>query len=91
MALWKLDRVDSTRKRRRRTAPKTGGGTEQEQAHLLSAEDEARSMGGLQELFEGEYGFEEVSARLLIRLFQRCPEDSGQGLMLKVSRDTMIR
>lgn len=47
MALWKLDRVDSKRKRRRKgsAAGSTGnasGGTD------------------LQDMFEGEYGFEEV-------------------------------
>ena len=45
MALWKLDRADTTRRRKRK-----GKG---DQSH--------RSLTGLQGLFEGEYGFEEVS------------------------------
>lgn len=48
MALWKLDRADSTRRRRRK------GGTSS-----LGEGDGVR--GGLQDMFYGEYGFEEVS------------------------------
>jgi hypothetical protein len=44
MALWKLDRADTTRRRRKRK-----GDQRNEKAT------------GLQGLFEGEYGFEEVS------------------------------
>jgi alkylated DNA repair protein alkB family protein 7 len=44
MALWKLDRADTTRRRRKRK-----GDLNQQTAT------------GLQGLFEGEYGFEEVS------------------------------
>lgn len=47
MGLWKLDRADSTRKRRRKTATKP--------------ENDGQAVAGLQDLFEGEYGFEEVS------------------------------
>lgn len=47
MGLWKLDRADTTRKRRRRTDTKIG------------SSDSAASPS-LQDLFEGEYGFEEV-------------------------------
>lgn len=46
MALWKLDRVDSTRRRRRKGVTSVSG---------------TRDGGGLQDLFHGEYGFEEVS------------------------------
>lgn len=48
MALWKLDRVDTTRKRRRKGA---------------AAESAGSSSGStdLQSMFQGEYGFEEVS------------------------------
>ncbi|GFZ43344.1 hypothetical protein JCM24511_01064 [Saitozyma sp. JCM 24511] len=46
MALWKLDRADSTRRRRRK------GGTSS-----LGEGDGVR--GGLQDMFYGEYGFEE--------------------------------
>jgi alkylated DNA repair protein alkB family protein 7 len=49
MALWKLDRVDSTRRRRRNKG--------------LKEETEAGE-AGLQSLFHGEYGFEEVSPLL---------------------------
>lgn len=45
MALWKLDRSDSTRRRKRKG----------------SSEDVEQGKGGLQALFHGEYGFEEVS------------------------------
>lgn len=48
MALWKLDRADSTRRRRRKTGSI-------EITEKGADEDEA-----LQGLFEGEYGFEEV-------------------------------
>lgn len=50
MGLWKLDRADSTRKRRRRSDPK-----------LVS---QAGTGTDLQDLFEGEYGFEEVNHQL---------------------------
>lgn len=53
MALWKLDRVDNTRRRRRNKG--------------LKEESEAGG-AGLQSLFHGEYGFEEVSPLL-------CPVD----------------
>jgi alkylated DNA repair protein alkB family protein 7 len=46
MALWKLDRADTTRRRRKRKG---------DQNPVAAA--------GLQGLFEGEYGFEEVSLR----------------------------
>jgi alkylated DNA repair protein alkB family protein 7 len=49
MALWKLDRADSTRRRRRKSQ------TDQMQ-------QDSRQDSGLQKLFHGEYGFEEVSS-----------------------------
>jgi alkylated DNA repair protein alkB family protein 7 len=52
MALWKLDRADSTRRRRR----KGGTGTT-----ASGQGDGDGGEGGLQDLFHGEYGFEEVS------------------------------
>ncbi|KAK8865640.1 hypothetical protein IAR55_000785 [Kwoniella newhampshirensis] len=54
MALWKLDRVDSKRKRRRR-------GSIGAQAYASDREEKTNdgSMEGLQSLFSGEYGFEE--------------------------------
>lgn len=61
MGLWKLDRVDSTRKRRRRSV--SGSGSNE---NLASEEGERSS---LQDLFEGEYGFEEVSQ--LRRIWKR--------------------
>jgi alkylated DNA repair protein alkB family protein 7 len=45
MALWKLNRADSTRRRKRK-----GQGDQANESSI-----------GLQGLFEGEYGFEEVS------------------------------
>ena len=45
MALWKLDRADSTRRRRRPT----------------QVDQSPQSQNGLQIHFHGEYGFEEVS------------------------------
>jgi hypothetical protein len=47
MALWKLDRADTTRRRRKRKG---------DQNTVVAT--------GLQGLFEGEYGFEEVSLSL---------------------------
>ncbi|TXT04940.1 hypothetical protein VHUM_04023 [Vanrija humicola] len=44
LALWKLDRMDSTRRRRRRTNPSAAGDA---------------AAAGLQDLFAGPYGFEE--------------------------------
>jgi alkylated DNA repair protein alkB family protein 7 len=44
MALWKLDRADSIRRRRRKN----------------KVDQIAGSLTGLQNQFEGEYGFEEV-------------------------------
>lgn len=44
MALWKLDRADSTRRRRRQK----------------QVDQSPESQNGLQHQFEGEYGFEEV-------------------------------
>jgi hypothetical protein len=44
MALWKLDRADTTRRRRKR-----------------KSDQNTVTATGLQGLFEGEYGFEEVS------------------------------
>jgi hypothetical protein len=52
MALWKLDRVDSTMRRRRRT----GG--------LPSPTPD---LNNLQDMFQGQYGFEEVSSHPLLR------------------------
>ena len=46
MALWKLDRADTTRRRRKR-----------------KGDQNTEAATGLQGLFEGEYGFEEVSLR----------------------------
>jgi alkylated DNA repair protein alkB family protein 7 len=46
MALWKLDRADTTRRRRRKSQIEPGAGTGT----------------GLQDLFHGEYGFEEVQS-----------------------------
>ena len=46
MALWKLDRADTTRRRRKR-----------------KGDQNTEAATGLQDLFEGEYGFEEVSLR----------------------------
>jgi alkylated DNA repair protein alkB family protein 7 len=46
MALWKLDRADTTRRRRKR-----------------KGDQNPVAATGLQGLFEGEYGFEEVSLR----------------------------
>jgi alkylated DNA repair protein alkB family protein 7 len=46
MALWKLDRADTTRRRRKR-----------------KGDQNTVAAAGLQGLFEGEYGFEEVSLR----------------------------
>lgn len=50
MALWKLDRVDTARRRRRK-------------AKNMEA-DHTGSGSGLQDLFDGAYGFEEVSELL---------------------------
>lgn len=47
MALWKLDRADTTRRRRKRKGDQD----------LIAAT-------GLQDLFKGEYGFEEVDLSL---------------------------
>jgi len=46
MALWKLDRADTTRRRRKR-----------------KGDQNTEAATGLQGLFEGEYGFEEVSLK----------------------------
>ena len=50
-ALWKLDRVDPVRKRRRRPSA----------ASPASAPTASTTSGPLQDLFAGEYGFSEVS------------------------------
>jgi hypothetical protein len=57
MALWKLDRADTTRRRRRKGKVDQSPGTPI----------------GLQGLFEGEYGFEEVSlTSKLLKLMPIC-------------------
>jgi alkylated DNA repair protein alkB family protein 7 len=53
MALWKLDRADTTRRRRRKT----------------KGDQPPEALTGLQGLFEGEYGFEEV--RVFLGKWQR--------------------
>lgn len=52
MALWKLDRVDTTRRRRKNRG-------------LSSDEAGTENQDGLQNMFEGDYGFEEVCTPLL--------------------------
>lgn len=64
MALWKLDRADSTRKRRQRRGGQTrspSGSDVESTAHQTGA-----ASSSLQDMFEGEYGFEEVRGHLLI-------------------------
>ena len=58
-ALWKLDRVDPVRKRHRR---RTGQQGQQSQFEPLdhAQEDKGPSFGAGRDLFQGEYGFEEV-------------------------------
>jgi alkylated DNA repair protein alkB family protein 7 len=64
MALWKLDRADSTRRRRRKNQ------TDQMQ-------QEPGQDVGLQKLFHGEYGFEEVSS---------CAKGSTQNSRARAKR-----
>jgi hypothetical protein len=73
MALWKLDRADTTRRRRKRKS---------DQNTVMAT--------GLQGLFEGEYGFEEVSfsypsVSLDIQLI-RCRDTMTRSYMIIAKR-----
>lgn len=59
MALWKLNRADTTRRRKRKG----------------KADQDHERQQGLQELFEGEYGFEEVSVDWSAAYSPRSPAD----------------
>jgi len=74
LALWKLDRVDSSRRRRRRRKNTTTEGVA----------DVPSSKTGLQTLFEdaSAYGFEDVSRRLFSRRKRRKPRAHSDALAL---------
>ncbi|WVQ97189.1 hypothetical protein IAU59_004299 [Kwoniella sp. CBS 9459] len=58
MALWKLDRVDSSIKRRRKGGKRSAAGSAMV-SPMSRVGDERGGMEGLQALFKKEYGFEE--------------------------------